>query len=116
MIEATHESSQSKSKSGREDTQAEDPTGQARDQRAAETRDRPLDGVRVVDVGNFVAGPYAASILSEFGAEVYKVEYPIGGDPMRTLGTPTHRADSTLFWLSAGRSSPTAFAPKDSRR
>jgi len=104
MIEETHESSQSKSNSGIEDAQAGDPTGQAReDQRAAETKDRPLDGVRVVDVGNFVAGPYAASILSEFGAEVYKVEYPIGGDPMRTLGTPTHRADSTLFWLSEAR-------------
>jgi succinyl-CoA:(S)-malate CoA-transferase subunit A len=103
MIEATHEFSQIKSKSGREDTQAEDPRGQAQDQPAEEPKDRPLDGVRVVDVGNFVAGPYAASILSEFGAEVYKVEYPVGGDPMRALGTPTHRADSTLFWLSEAR-------------
>ncbi len=63
----------------------------------------PLDGVRVVDVGTFVAGPYSASILSEFGAEVYKVEHPLAGDSFRGLGTPTNRADSTLFWLSEAR-------------
>ncbi len=82
---------------------AGDPASQTRDQPAEESKGLPLDGVRVVDVGNFVAGPYAASILSEFGAEVYKVEYPIGGDSMRTLGTPSHRQDSTLFWLSEAR-------------
>src|SRR5690606_28853920 len=43
----------------------------------------PLSGVRVIDVGNFLAGPYAASIMGEFGAEVLKVEHPIAGDPMR---------------------------------
>ncbi len=63
----------------------------------------PLDGIRVVDVGTFIAGPYSASILSEFGAEVYKVEYPLAGDSFRGLGTPTDRADSTLFWLSEAR-------------
>lgn len=64
---------------------------------------RPLDGVRVIDVGNFLAGPYAASILGEFGAEVIKVEHPVGGDPMRYFGTPTPRPDATLKWLSEGR-------------
>ncbi len=63
----------------------------------------PLTGVRVVDVGNFLAGPYAASILGEFGAEVIKVEHPIGGDPMRRYGTPTPREDATLKWLSEAR-------------
>ena len=52
----------------------------------------PLSGLRVIDVGTFLAGPYAASILGEFGAEVLKVEYPIGGDPMRRFGTPTNAA------------------------
>jgi succinyl-CoA:(S)-malate CoA-transferase subunit A len=65
--------------------------------------ERPLDGIRIIDVGNFVSGPYAASVLSEFGAEVYKIEYPIGGDPMRMLGTPSSREDSTLFWLTEAR-------------
>lgn len=63
----------------------------------------PLHGVRVVDVGNFLAGPYAASILGEFGAEVIKVEHPIGGDPMRRYGTPSPREDATLKWLSEAR-------------
>ncbi len=63
----------------------------------------PLSGVRVVDVGNFLAGPYAASIMGEFGAELLKVEHPIAGDPMRRFGTPSPRADATLKWLSEGR-------------
>jgi succinyl-CoA:(S)-malate CoA-transferase subunit A len=63
----------------------------------------PLSGVRVVDVGTFLAGPYAASIMGEFGAEVLKVEHPIGGDPARRYGTPTIRPDATLAWLSEDR-------------
>nr|WP_216863657.1 CoA transferase [Candidatus Chloroploca mongolica] len=62
-----------------------------------------MSGIRVVDVGNFLAGPYAASIMGEFGAEVLKVEHPISGDPMRRFGTPTKRHDATLAWLSEGR-------------
>jgi crotonobetainyl-CoA:carnitine CoA-transferase CaiB-like acyl-CoA transferase len=63
----------------------------------------PLAGIRVIDVGTFLAGPYAASILGEFGAEVLKVEHPIGGDPMRRFGIPTRRGDATLAWLSEAR-------------
>ncbi len=63
----------------------------------------PLTGIRVVDVGNFLAGPHAASILGEFGAEVLKVEHPIAGDPMRRYGTATAREDATLKWLSEAR-------------
>ena len=63
----------------------------------------PLSGVRVIDVGNFLAGPYAAAIMGEFGAEVLKVEHPIAGDPMRRFGTPTKRHDATLAWLSEAR-------------
>ncbi|PDW02166.1 carnitine dehydratase [Candidatus Viridilinea mediisalina] len=63
----------------------------------------PMSGIRVIDVGNFLAGPYAASILGEFGAEVLKVEHPISGDPMRRFGTTTRRHDATLAWLSEAR-------------
>lgn len=63
----------------------------------------PLAGVRVIDVGTFLAGPYAASIMGEFGAEVIKVEHPISGDPMRRFGVPTKREDATLAWLSEAR-------------
>lgn len=62
-----------------------------------------LDGIRVIDVGNFLAGPYAATVMGEFGAEVIKVEHPIGGDPMRRFGTATARPDATLKWLSESR-------------
>ena len=63
----------------------------------------PMSGVRVLDVGTFLAGPHAASILGEFGAEVLKIEHPIAGDPMRRFGTPTGRHDATLAWLTEGR-------------
>ncbi|MCB1766444.1 MAG: CoA transferase [Candidatus Competibacteraceae bacterium] len=68
-----------------------------------ETTKLPMDGVRVIDLGTFLAGPYAASILGEFGAEVFKVEHPIAGDPMRRFGTATKRHDATLAWLSEAR-------------
>lgn len=63
----------------------------------------PLEGVRVIDAATFIAAPYCASILGEFGAEVIKVEHPEGGDPFRKFGTPSDRADSSLAWLSEGR-------------
>ena len=64
---------------------------------------KPLDGVRVLDLATFVAAPFAAAILGEFGAEVIKVEHPDGGDPLRRFGTPTEEADQTLAWLSEAR-------------
>jgi succinyl-CoA:(S)-malate CoA-transferase subunit A len=68
-----------------------------------DSKPRPLDGVRVIDVGNFLAGPCAATLLGEFGAEVIKVEHPDGGDPMRRFGTATALPDATLAWLSESR-------------
>jgi succinyl-CoA:(S)-malate CoA-transferase subunit B len=65
-------------------------------------RELPLDGIRVVDVATVIAAPYCASILGEFGADVVKVEHPLGGDPLRRFGTPTERGD-TLTWLSEAR-------------
>ena len=69
----------------------------------AEARNLPLAGIRVLDTATFIAAPYAAAILGEFGAEVIKVECPQGGDPFRRFGTPTGRQDSTLAWLSEAR-------------
>jgi succinyl-CoA:(S)-malate CoA-transferase subunit B len=62
----------------------------------------PLSGVRVIDAATFIAAPYAAGIMGEFGAEVIKVEHPLGGDPCRNFGTATERGD-TLAWLSEAR-------------
>ena len=62
-----------------------------------------MTGVRVLDAATFIAAPYTATILGEFGAEVIKVERPGGGDPFRYFGTATERDDSTLAWLSESR-------------
>ena len=43
----------------------------------------PMRGVRVLDLGVWVAGPFAASLLADFGAEVIKIERPGQGDPIR---------------------------------
>lgn len=46
----------------------------------------PLDGVRVLEVANFISGPYAAMLLADLGADVTKVEPPGAGDPFRGWG------------------------------
>ena len=76
---------------------------------SAETQDppaedlrRPLDGLKVLDLATLLAGPFAASILGEQGADVIKVEQPGVGDPMRRLGTPTPTGD-TYWWYSDTR-------------
>jgi formyl-CoA transferase len=44
---------------------------------------KPLAGLKVVELGTLIAGPFAARICAEFGAEVIKIESPNGGDPLR---------------------------------
>jgi crotonobetainyl-CoA:carnitine CoA-transferase CaiB-like acyl-CoA transferase len=63
---------------------------------------RPLAGIRVLDLATFIAAPYCATLMAEFGAEVIKVELPKVGDPLRRFGTPTDCGDS-LVWLSESR-------------
>ncbi len=62
-----------------------------------------MQGIRVLDLGTFLAGPHAASIFGEFGADVLKIEHPEAGDPMRRFGSPTARSDSTLAFLTEAR-------------
>lgn len=45
--------------------------------------EKPLSGLKVIELGTLIAGPFAARICAEFGAEVIKVESPDGGDPLR---------------------------------
>src|SRR5437870_726672 len=45
----------------------------------------PLAGIKVVEMGIWVAGPAAAAVLGDWGAEVIKIENPAGGDPVRGL-------------------------------
>ena len=49
---------------------------------------RVFDGLRVIDCASFIAGPAAATIMSDFGAEVIKIEPPGAGDPYRRRATP----------------------------
>ena len=44
---------------------------------------RPLDGIRVIEVGQLLAGPFTGTMLGYYGAEVIKVETPGDGDPIR---------------------------------
>ena len=63
---------------------------------------RPLDGIRVLEVGQLLAGPFAGSLLAYYGAEVIKVEPPGGGDPLRQWRVLDD--DGTSFWWrSLGR-------------
>ena len=43
-----------------------------------------LDGIKVIDITNYIAGPFATMLLADLGAEVYKIETPGAGDPFRT--------------------------------
>ncbi|HSD30007.1 MAG TPA: CaiB/BaiF CoA-transferase family protein [Vicinamibacteria bacterium] len=62
---------------------------------------RPLDGVRVLELGQLMAGPFAGTILGYFGAEVIKVEPPRTGDPVRTWRGMEDGV--SLWWRSLGR-------------
>ena len=61
---------------------------------------RPLEGVRVIELGQLLAGPFTGTILAYFGAEVIKVEPP-GGDPIR--GWRLVRNGTSLWYRSLGR-------------
>jgi len=63
---------------------------------------RPLDGIRVLEVGQLLAGPFAGSILGYFGAEVIKVEAPGSGDPLRQW-RELDEDGTSFWWRSLGR-------------
>ena len=45
-----------------------------------------LEGIRVIEIANVIAGPWAAGLLADFGAEVLKIEMPGRGDTVRAMG------------------------------
>jgi len=61
----------------------------------------PLQGVRVLELGQAIAGPFAASFLAWFGAEVIKVEPPGIGDPLRSWRVV--REGTSLWWYAMAR-------------
>src|SRR3712207_2224679 len=62
----------------------------------------PLAGVRVLDLSRVLAGPYAAMLLGDMGAEVVKVEQPGDGDETRGWGPPWAGGESA-YYLSVNR-------------
>jgi crotonobetainyl-CoA:carnitine CoA-transferase CaiB-like acyl-CoA transferase len=70
--------------------------------------DGPLSGLRVLEFGQLLAGPYVGTLLSDFGADVVKIEAPGAGDAMRDWGRLRHN-DHSLWWsvLARNKSSVT---------
>ena len=66
-------------------------------------RERPLEGLRVLELGSLIAGPFATRIMAEFGAEVIKVERPGTGDPLRTWRYVDRRTKTSLWWALQSR-------------
>ncbi|WP_251328201.1 CaiB/BaiF CoA transferase family protein [Haloplanus pelagicus] len=77
----------------------------------ARERDGPLDGLRVVDCSDMIAGGFATTQLADFGADVIKVEHPDESDPLREwppydAGEEPRSSDDrgvSLWWKSIGR-------------
>src|ERR1700760_2462991 len=61
----------------------------------------PLAGIRVLELGSFIAGPFAGQLLADYGADVIKVEPPGRGDPMRAWGITKH--GTSLWWHAIAR-------------
>ena len=60
------------------------------------TSNGPLDGLRVIEMGQLLAGPFCGQLLGDFGAEVIKLESPGAGDPMRQWGR--EQSDGKSLW------------------
>ncbi|MEC8144593.1 MAG: CaiB/BaiF CoA-transferase family protein [Pseudomonadota bacterium] len=63
---------------------------------------KPLQGIKVIEVGQLLAGPFAGTLLAYFGAEVIKVEPPGDGDPIRGWRLLDNQGTS-YWWRSLGR-------------
>src|SRR5215471_16358095 len=60
-----------------------------------------LDGVRVIEMGQLIAGPFAGKTLGEFGADVIKIEPPGSGDPLR--GWRLLKDGTSVWWQVQSR-------------
>ena len=61
----------------------------------------PLEGIRVIELGSLIAGPYAGALFAQFGADVIKIEPPAIGDPLRKWRKMD--GDTSLWWYSQSR-------------
>src|ERR1044071_9911855 len=69
---------------------------------SSETPQGPLAGLRVIEMGSLIAGPFCGQVLGDFGAEVIKIEDPKKGDPMRQWGRSLPQGHSP-WWPVIGR-------------
>ena len=67
----------------------------------------PLEGVRVLELGSLIAGPFSGRILADFGAEVLKIEPPGSGDPLRTWSVVTDHGSLWAMTQSRNKQSVT---------
>ena len=65
-------------------------------------REGPLTDLRVIEMGQLLAGPFCGQLLADFGAEVIKIEAPGVGDPMRQWGREKPHGKS-LWWPVVAR-------------
>ena len=65
------------------------------------TARKPLEGLKVLELGQLIAGPFAGKCFAEFGADVIKVEPPGSGDPLRKWRS-LHNGTS-LWWFVQNR-------------
>ena len=69
-------------------------------------RSGPLDGIRVLDLSRVLAGPYCTMVLGDLGAEIIKIEHPVGGDDTRDWGPPflgSGDSQESCYFLSINR-------------
>ena len=62
------------------------------------TSDQRLDGLHVLEISQVLTGAYCGMLLADLGADVIKVERPLGGDPSRSYGPPFVEDDAYYFW------------------
>jgi crotonobetainyl-CoA:carnitine CoA-transferase CaiB-like acyl-CoA transferase len=66
-----------------------------------ENKTGPLEGVKVLELGSLIAGPFAGRLMADFGAEVIKIEPPVKGDPLRKWRKM--HGDTSLWWYVQSR-------------
>ena len=71
-------------------------------EQAKQTAEGPLSGIRVVEMGQLIAGPFCGQLLGDHGAEVIKFEQPGVGDPLRQWGN-VRPDDWSVWWSVIGR-------------